>query len=80
MSDPGSENGGVAACQTEARQRLDPTLVGSTIQHLYMRDKANIKPETGWSMFRRQFSPRFEPLFDHGLDNEWFHPHDPLEK
>lgn len=39
QSDPGSENYGIANCQTVTRQRLDPSLQGS-LQHRWMNKKA----------------------------------------
>jgi hypothetical protein len=34
-----------------------------------MREKNNIKCEANWSMFRRDFTPGFEDLFDDGVNN-----------
>ncbi|KAH9476801.1 hypothetical protein JR316_0010716 [Psilocybe cubensis] len=71
QSDPGSENFGVANIQTLARHRLDPTLVG-TLQHRWLRHKANIKPEINWSVFRRDFAPGYEDLFQQGVVSGWY--------
>ncbi|KZT59601.1 hypothetical protein CALCODRAFT_407535, partial [Calocera cornea HHB12733] len=78
QSDPGSENHGIANAQTALRQQLDPTLLG-TLQHQWMRGHANIKPEIFWSKLRRQWSDGWECLFDRGLVDGWYDPHDPLE-
>jgi hypothetical protein len=61
------------------RQRLDQTLEG-TLQHRWMRSKQNVKSEANWSIFRRDFTPGFESLFDEGLNNGSYDPHDPLER
>ena len=61
QSDPGTENYGVANVQTLLRHQLDSTLVG-TLQHRWMRNKANVKSEANWSVFRRDFAPGFEDL------------------
>jgi hypothetical protein len=54
MSDPGSENNGIANMHTMMRHQLDPSL-HDTLQHLFCRDKKNIKSEIGWSQFRAQW-------------------------
>lgn len=54
MSDPGSENFGIANMHTELRQRLDPGLKG-TLQHRFMRKKKNIKSEINWLVFKKKF-------------------------
>ncbi|KII92463.1 hypothetical protein PLICRDRAFT_678606 [Plicaturopsis crispa FD-325 SS-3] len=79
QSDPGSENNGIANCHTLIRHRLDPSLEG-TLQHRWMRNKTNIKPEAGWSQMRRQFTPGFETILDEGLHVGWYDPANPLEK
>lgn len=66
QSDPGSENNAIANAHTYARQKLDPSLVG-TLQHLWMKDKSSIKPEIMWSVLRRNFTPGFENLLDEGV-------------
>jgi hypothetical protein len=66
VSDPGSENYGVANAHTVIRQSLDESLRG-TLQHRWMRSKKNIKPEIGWSVFRREFSPGFENILEAGV-------------
>ncbi|KAJ6504315.1 hypothetical protein C8R47DRAFT_968620 [Mycena vitilis] len=78
QSDPGSENYGVANCQTVTRQRLDPTLRG-TLQHRWMNKNAmNIKPEAAWSLLRRFFTMGFEDKLE---ENErLLDMNDPLQK
>jgi hypothetical protein len=61
------------------RQRLDPTLVG-TLQHRWMVKKMNIKSEGNWSVFRRDFTPGFESMFDKGVNNGWYNVNNALEK
>jgi hypothetical protein len=48
--------------QTLLRHQLNPTLVGS-LQHRWKQNKANVKSEANWSVFRRDFAPGFEDLF-----------------
>jgi hypothetical protein len=79
QSDPGSENFGVANMQTVIRHRLDPSL-SETLQHRWMRKSKNIKSEINWSIFRRDFTPGFENILDHGVNNGWYNIDDPLEK
>ena len=45
-----------------------------------MRKHANVKPEIIWSVFRRQWTPGFEDILDHGLNNGLYDPDNPLEK
>ncbi|KAJ7278500.1 hypothetical protein C8J57DRAFT_1434292 [Mycena rebaudengoi] len=78
QSDPGSENYGLANCHTNARHHLDPSLK-DTLQHRWMRKHQNIKPEALWSQLRRQWTPGFEDVLDHGLNNGLYNPDDPLE-
>ncbi|THU84530.1 hypothetical protein K435DRAFT_806624 [Dendrothele bispora CBS 962.96] len=78
MSDPGSENFGVANMHTEIRQRLDSGLRG-TLQHRFMRKRKNIKSEANWSIYHRDFAPGFEDLFLKGLLSGDYDPDDPLE-
>ncbi|KAI9058419.1 hypothetical protein FKP32DRAFT_1582018 [Trametes sanguinea] len=79
QSDPGSENFGIANCHTEIRHQLDATL-HDTLQHRWMRDKANIKAEIVWMVIRRNWSPGFESILDEGFNNGWYDPANPLEK
>jgi hypothetical protein len=79
QSDPGSENFGTANSHTLARHRLDPTL-SDTLQHRWMRKKNNIKCEANWSIFRRDFTPGFENIFDEGVNNGLYDVDNPLEK
>lgn len=79
QSDPGSENYGIANCHTGICQRLDSALEG-TLQHRWMRNKTNIKPEIFWSQLRRQWSPGFENILEEGLQNQWYNPDDTLQK
>jgi hypothetical protein len=79
MSDPGSENNGIANMHTVMRHQLDPSL-RDTLQHLFCRDKTNIKSEIGWSQFRAQWTPGFEDLFDFGVNSGLYTASDALEK
>ncbi|KAJ3925361.1 MAG: hypothetical protein NXY57DRAFT_967953 [Lentinula lateritia] len=78
LSDPGTENFGVANMHTEIRQTLDPTLHG-TLQHRFMRKKKNIKSEINWSVYRRDFAPGFEDLFNQGILSGMYDPDNNLE-
>jgi len=78
QSDPGSENYGVANAQTLLRQWHDPSLVG-TIQHRWMRQKKNVKPEVTWSQLRRRFTPGFEDLIQIGVSNNIYDTNRPLD-
>jgi hypothetical protein len=49
--------------QTLLRHQLNPALVGS-LQHRWKQNKANVKSEANWSVFRRDFAPGFEDLFE----------------
>ena len=79
QSDPGSENYGVANMQTVIRHRLDPSLAG-TLQHRWKRTKTNVKSEANWSVFRRDFAPGFEDLFESGVVNGWYNVDIHIEK
>ncbi|KAH9924596.1 hypothetical protein B0H21DRAFT_781416 [Amylocystis lapponica] len=79
QSDPGSENFGVANCHTNIRHRLDPTLA-DTLQHRWMRNKSNIKPEIAWSLLRRHFTPGFEALLDEGHLSGLYNPDEVIER
>ena len=79
QSDPGTENYSVANMQTIMRQRLDPSLV-NTLQHRWMVNGMNIKPEAQWSQLRSQFSPGFEAVLQHGLDAGLLDMHEDLER
>ncbi|KIK53884.1 hypothetical protein GYMLUDRAFT_178361, partial [Collybiopsis luxurians FD-317 M1] len=73
MSGPGSENFGVANMHTEIQQKLDPSLVG-TLQHRFMQKKKNIKSEINWSIYRCNFAPGFEDLFNQGVLSGLYDP------
>jgi hypothetical protein len=45
-----------------------------------MRKKKNIKSEANWSIFRRDFTPGFEDILDHGVNSGWYNVEDPLEQ
>jgi len=79
QSDPGTENYGVANAHMMICHRLDSSL-SDTLQHRWMRDKQNIKSEINWSIFRRDFTPGFEDLFDHGVNSGWYDVSNALEK
>lgn len=79
QSDPGSENYGVANVHTLVRHKMDPSL-SDTLQHSWKRRKANIKPEINWSVFRRDFAPGYEDLFQSGVDKGHYEVDNALEK
>ncbi len=79
QSDPGSENYGIAKAHTALRHWNDPTLAG-TIQHRWMRQKKNVKPEISWSQMRRRFTPGFENLLEAGVTNDWYDINRPLDR
>ncbi|KAF8200101.1 hypothetical protein BJ912DRAFT_873378 [Pholiota molesta] len=78
QSDPGSENYIVANLQTIIRHDLDPCLAGS-LQHRFKRNKTNVKSEANWSVFRRDFAPGYEDLFESGVNQGWYDVDKPLE-
>ena len=67
QSDHGSENYGIVKAQTALHHWHDPSLAG-TIQHCWMQQKKNIKPEITWSQLchRFKFTPGFEDLLEIG--------------
>ncbi|KAJ7070248.1 hypothetical protein B0H15DRAFT_957851 [Mycena belliarum] len=73
QSDPGTENFGLANGHTLLRHLHDPSLQG-TLQHRWMREKKNVKPEIGWSQMRRRFTPGFENILDIGVNEGWYDP------
>ena len=75
-----SENYGIAKAQTALRHWHDPSLAG-TIQHRWMRQKKNVKPEITWSQPRRRFTPGFEDLLpvEIGVTNGWYDTSHPLD-
>ncbi|KAI9070331.1 hypothetical protein FKP32DRAFT_1663038 [Trametes sanguinea] len=79
QSDPGSENFGIANCHTEIRHELDGSL-SDTLQHRWMRNKTNIKPEIVWAVLRRGWTPGFEDILDRGRLEGLYDPNEPLEK
>ncbi|KAL1737827.1 hypothetical protein HDZ31DRAFT_70735 [Schizophyllum fasciatum] len=79
QSDPGTENNGVANCQTHIRQLLDPTLAG-TLQHQWRWNKTNVKPEAFWSYLRRHVTPGFEDVLEFGMEQRLYDPSIPLHK
>ncbi|KAG6908222.1 hypothetical protein DXG01_005694 [Tephrocybe rancida] len=78
QSDPGSENFGIANGHTLLRHWHDPSLTG-TLQHWWMREKKNIKPEISWSQMRCRFTPGFKDLLDFGVNQGWYSPENYLE-
>ncbi|KDR77552.1 hypothetical protein GALMADRAFT_65908 [Galerina marginata CBS 339.88] len=78
QSDPGSENYGLANGHTALRHWHDPNLAG-TIQHHWMRQKKNVKPEITWSQLRRRFTPGFEDLLETGVTNGWYDTNRPID-
>jgi hypothetical protein len=79
QADPGTENNGVANVHTLIRHTLDPTLQ-DTCQHRIMRKHNNIKSESNWSIFRRDFAPGFEKIFDEGVNHGLYDVSVVLEK
>ncbi|KAG1721252.1 hypothetical protein EDB19DRAFT_1646599 [Suillus lakei] len=79
QSDLGTENFGIANAQTLLRQHYDPDLRG-TLQHRWMRSKKNVMPEITWSQLRRRFTPGFETLLDHGVNEGWYDVGNTLQK
>ncbi|KAG6907734.1 hypothetical protein DXG01_007592 [Tephrocybe rancida] len=71
QSDPGSENYGVANIHTRIRHEMDP-LLQDTLQHVFKRKHNNVKSEANWSVFRHDFAPGYEDLFQHGVDQGWY--------
>ncbi|KAG1727663.1 uncharacterized protein EDB91DRAFT_1060983 [Suillus paluster] len=71
QSDLGTENFRIANAQTLLRQCYDPDLRGM-LQHRWMRSKKNVMPEITWSQLRRCFTPAFETLLDHGVNEGWY--------
>jgi hypothetical protein len=45
-----------------------------------MRKHNNIKPESTWSLLRRDFTPGFQNIFDDGINQGFYDVNDPLEK
>ena len=78
QSDPGTENYGVANAQTVGRQRLDQTLIG-TLQHIFKHRKTNVKSEGNWSVFRRNWTPGFENLFQEGVTKGLYDVHNTVQ-
>lgn len=78
QADPGNENNGVANAHTIIRHTLDPSLK-DTRQHRIMRKHNNVKSESNWSIFRRDFTPGFENIFESGVNQGLYDVDDPLE-
>lgn len=79
QSDPGSENYGIANAQTVLRHALDPTL-GDTLQHRWMTNHFNVKPEIFWSQLRRRWSPGFEEVLDRGHLSGLYNPTNQIQR
>ena len=79
QSDPGVENYGVANAHTSIWHRLDSNL-SNTLQHRFATGHNNIISEIKWSVFRRDFSPGFEDILEHGINSGWYDVNDALEK
>jgi len=79
QSDRGWEMYAVANAHTSIRHELDSSLRG-TLQHRWCFNKSNIKPEIAWSGFRRNFTPGFETILDHGLNTGLYDPNNPVER
>ncbi|KAG1801234.1 hypothetical protein EV424DRAFT_1474759 [Suillus variegatus] len=78
LSDPGSENFGIANAHTMLRQWHDPALQG-TLQHRWMRNKKNVMPKITWSQMRCRFTLGFESLLDHGVMSGWYDSNNTLQ-
>ncbi|VDC06453.1 unnamed protein product [Peniophora sp. CBMAI 1063] len=65
--------------QTIIRQRLDMSLV-EFLQHRWMHNGQNIKPEIQWSQLRAQWAPGFEAVLQNGLDNGLLDMNEDLEQ
>jgi len=79
QSDAGTENYGVANAHTTIQHRLDEGLA-NTLQHYFLPGHNNIFSEVKWSIFRRDFVPRFEDILQNGVNNGWYDVNDVLEK
>ncbi|KDR65144.1 hypothetical protein GALMADRAFT_1330174 [Galerina marginata CBS 339.88] len=79
QSDRGWEMYVVANIHTNIRHALDASL-SDTLQHRWCFNKSNVKPEILWMLLRRNFTPGFENIFDHGVNNGWYDINDPVEK
>ncbi|KAK6987744.1 hypothetical protein R3P38DRAFT_2805351 [Favolaschia claudopus] len=44
-----------------------------------MREKKNVPPEISWRQLRHRFTPGFENILDHGVNNGWYDPNVLLE-
>lgn len=77
QSDPGGEN---YSCKYLylARHELDLILRG-TLQHRWKRNKTNVKNEANWSVFRGDFAPGYEDLFESGVNQGWYDVTKPIE-
>lgn len=71
QSDPGTENYGIAKAQTLMRHTLNPTLEG-TLQHRFMRDHQNVKPEIVWSQMSRRFTQGMKNTLDIGHNGQLY--------
>ncbi|KAI6006422.1 hypothetical protein EDC04DRAFT_2871708 [Pisolithus marmoratus] len=69
QSDPGTENFGIANAQTMLCQWHDQSLVGM-LQHWWMCVKKNVMPEIAWSQLCCHFTPGFESILEHGVQQE----------
>jgi hypothetical protein len=58
---------------------MDPSLA-DTLQHIWKHRKTNVKSEANWSVWRRDFAPGFEDIFEHGVRRGWYDPNKVLEK
>jgi hypothetical protein len=78
QSNPDSENYRMANAETVGQQKLDPTLSG-TLQHVLKHRKTNVKSEANWSVFRCNFAPGYEKLFEEGVTMGWYDVQNPLQ-
>ncbi|KAK0186780.1 hypothetical protein F5146DRAFT_1004848 [Armillaria mellea] len=64
--------------QTFLRQWADPELC-NTVQHCWKAEKMNIPSKIVWSVFCTTFSFGYKGLLQHGVDQGWYDPKEPLE-
>jgi hypothetical protein len=78
QSDLGSENYGIANAQSILRQWHDPALA-ETVQHRWMCQKKNVKPEITWSQLHHRFTPGFENVLQRGVAKGWYDINQPVD-
>jgi hypothetical protein len=71
QSDYGKENNGIANVQTLLWHRMDPALA-QHLQHRFMGNKQNVKPEIIWRQLCVHWTPGFERYIDLGIQHGWY--------